>query len=79
MNDMFLVVFLPIVVVLLGAIFTIIERRGERRVSDCNHEYDEWQHWVTDHAYVQQKQCKKCKFIFTYQERKIGHDRPKLD
>ena len=75
MNDMFLVVFLPIVIVLLGAIFTVIERR----VSDCNHEYDEWQHWVTDHAYVQQKQCKKCKFICTYQERKIGHDRPKLD
>jgi hypothetical protein len=23
---------------------------------------------------VQQKQCKKCQFVFTYQERKIGHE-----
>ena len=71
MNDMFLVVFLPIVVVLLGAIFTVIERRA----SNCNHEYDQWQAWTTDHAYVQQTQCKKCKYILTHQERKLTDDR----
>ena len=72
MNDMFLVVFLPIVVILLGAIFTVIERRA---VDDCKHEYSDWYPYITEHAYVQQKQCKKCQFIYTYQERKIGHER----
>lgn len=71
MNDMFLVVFLPIVVVLLGAIYTVIEKR----VDDCKHDFSEWCSYPDEHAYVQQKQCKKCQFVFTYQERKIGHDR----
>jgi len=70
MNDLFLVVFLPIVVVLLCAIYAAIDKH----VDGCWHDYDEWQSWTTEHAYVQQKQCKKCKYIFTYQERKMGHE-----
>lgn len=42
--------------------------------TDCKHEYGDWCSYPDEHAYVQQKQCKKCQFTYTYQERKIGHE-----
>jgi hypothetical protein len=75
MNDMLLVMLLPIVIVLLGAIYTVIDRRAE----DCKHDYSDWHNFTTEHAYVQQKQCKKCQYVFTYQERKMGHEQSRLD
>ena len=44
---------------------------------DCRHEWSEWQHEVTDHAYVQHKECIKCKYIFTSQLRKMAPPKDK--
>ena len=69
-DDMILVLGIPIAVfsaVLVVKIF-------EEFVVDCRHDFSEWCSYPDEHAYVQQKQCKKCQFVFTYQERKIGHE-----
>jgi hypothetical protein len=38
---------------------------------DCRHDFDNWEPWSTAHAYVQQRQCKKCGYIQTEQFKKI--------
>ena len=70
MNDMLLFLTGPVLVICAVAVVAIFEYFR----TDCKHEYGDWQQWITDHAYVQQRECKKCKFIYTYQERKIGHE-----
>ena len=37
----------------------------------CRHDWSEWQQEVTEHAYVQHKECIKCKYVFTTQLRKM--------
>jgi len=70
MDDLLLVALIPTIVILIWVVCLMYEHYSV----DCRHDYDEWQPWSTEHAYVQQKQCKKCKFIYTYQERKMGHE-----
>ena len=70
MNDMLLFLTGPVLVICAVAIAAVFEYFR----NECRHDYDEWQPCSNEHAYVQQKQCKKCKFIYTYQERKIGHE-----
>ena len=67
MDDMMLVFGVPFAIFCAVAVIKVFEEL----IVDCRHDYDEWQSWTTEHAYVQQKQCKKCKYIFTYQERKM--------
>ena len=75
MSDMFLFSIGPMLIIIGVVIASIIDHFR----SECRHEYSDWHSYPDEHAYVQQKQCKKCQFVYTYQERKIGHDRPKLD
>lgn len=70
MNDMFLVLGIPLAVFCAVVVVKVFEEL----IVDCRHEYDEWQSWTTEHAYVQQKQCKKCKYIYTHQLRKMGQE-----
>ena len=70
MNDLLLVALLPGIVILVWVGCLIYEHYS----TDCRHEYGDWFFHMTDYAYVQQKQCKKCQFTYTYQERKIGHE-----
>ena len=70
MNDLLLVALLPAIIILVWVGCLIYEHYS----TDCRHDYDDWEPFQSEHAYVQQKQCKKCKFIYTYQERKIGHE-----
>ncbi len=70
MNDMFLFLMGPVLVICGVAVAAVFEYFR----SECRHDYDDWEPFQSEHAYVQQKQCKKCKFIYTYQERKIGHE-----
>ena len=77
MNDIFLVFTIPILVVLLGAIYKLLDSYFESKdsnTSNCKHEYSEWNAFTTEYAYVQQKQCNKCKYVYTYQLRKITKD-----
>ena len=70
LNDLLLVALLPAIIILVWVGCLIYEHYS----TDCRHEYDEWYSFPSEHSYVQQKQCKKCKFVYTYQERKIGHE-----
>ena len=45
---------------------------------DCRHEWSEWQHFTTDYAYVQHRECTKCKFIFTEQLQKLQPPQEKV-
>jgi len=70
MSDMFLFLTGPVLVICAVAVAAIWEHFR----SECRHEYSDWHNFTTEHAYVQQKQCIKCQYVFTYQERKLGHD-----
>lgn len=71
MNDLWLMLIGPVLFAGVAGFVWLFDHF----FGDCRHDFDEWEPCSTEHAYVQQKQCKKCKFIFTYQERKLGHDR----
>ena len=73
-NDILLVALAPILVILGWMFFLIYEHYS----TDCRHEYGDWESFSDEHAYIQQKQCKKCKFIYTYQERKMGHENHRI-
>ena len=70
MNDVLLFLTGPVLVICAVAVVTVFEYFR----TECKHEYGEWCSYPDEHAYVQQKQCKKCQFTYTYQERKIGHE-----
>ena len=73
MNDMLLFLTGPVLVICGVAVAAIWEYF---RI-DCKHEYGDWYSFPSEHSYVQQRQCKKCQFTYTYQERKIGHEQHK--
>ncbi len=75
MDDLLLIASIPTIVILIWVGCLIYEHYS----TDCRHDYDEWYFFSHEHAYVQQKQCKKCKFVYIYQERKLGHEQPRLD
>jgi len=70
MDDLLLVASIPTIVILVWVVCLMYEHYSV----DCQHDYSDWHNFTTEHAYVQQKQCKKCQYLFTYQERKLGHD-----
>lgn len=70
MNDVFLALLGPVLIIACVLISHVIDKVR----TDCNHEYGDWYSFPSEHSYVQQRQCKKCQFIYTYQERKIGHE-----
>jgi len=70
MNDVLLFLIGPVLVLTGIVVIAVFEYFR----SECRHDYDEWYSFPSEHSYVQQKQCKKCKFIYTYQERKMGHE-----
>jgi hypothetical protein len=73
MNDLFLVVFLPIVVVLLGAIYMAIDSYLTECRHDCRHEWGTWEREKdTEYAVVQSRVCKKCFMHQVHQVRKMG-------
>jgi len=67
MNDLWLMLVGPVLFVGVAAFVWLLDHF----FGDCRHDYGDWQSWSTDHAYVQQKQCKKCQFVYTYQEKKL--------
>lgn len=75
MNDLFLVLFAPILIVLLGAIYQVwrvwLEHKSNT-AQDCQHDFDRWLTLQeTPHAYVQQRTCKRCGFTQTTQQQKF--------
>ena len=79
MNDLFLVLFAPIIIVLLGAIYQVwsawLTYKSDA-TNDCSHQFDRWERpYQTAHAYVQQRTCKQCGLTQTLQQEKItnGH------
>ena len=75
MNDLFLVLFAPIVIVLLGAIYQVWRAWLEHKsniAQDCDHQFDRWNTpHETPHAYVQQRACKRCGLVQTNQQQKF--------
>ena len=70
-DDLFLVVYLPILVVLLGAIYNIFDKRNV----DCKHEWGTWEREKdTEFAVVQARICKKCQMHQIHQTRKLCHE-----
>jgi len=75
MNDLFLVLFAPIVVVLLGAIYSVwtawLKHKQEIK-HECDHQFDRWEKpYETPHAYVQQRTCNLCGLVQTIQQQKF--------
>ena len=71
--------------ILLGVAFAYILRLQNQMQNfhvppkaDCEHEWSEWQHFTTDYAYVQHRECTKCKFIFTEQLQKLQPPQEKV-
>ena len=75
MDDLLLVLYVPIVIVLLGAIYQIWRAWLEHKsniAQDCDHDFDRWTNpHETPHAYVQQRTCKLCGFVQTLQQQKF--------
>ena len=75
MNDLFLVLFAPIIIVLLGAIYQVWRAWLEHKsniAQDCSHDFDRWaKPYETPHAYVQQRTCKLCGLVQTNQQQKF--------
>lgn len=75
MNDLFLVLFAPIIIVLLGAIYQVWRAWLEHKQNlsqDCDHQFDRWlTPHETPHAYVQQRFCKRCGLVQTNQQQKF--------
>ena len=70
MNDLWLMLLGPVLIAGIAGFVWLFDHF----FGDCQHDFSEWCSYPDEHAYVQQKQCKKCQFVFTYQERKIGHE-----
>ena len=70
MNDVFLALLGPVLIIVGVVVGGVIDHFR----TDCKHEYGDWYSFPSEHSYVQQRQCKKCQFTYTYQERKIGHE-----
>lgn len=75
MNDLFLVLFAPIIIVLLGAIYQVWRAWLEHKSNldqDCQHDFEGWGPMQeTPHAYVQQRTCKRCGLVQTTQQQKF--------
>lgn len=70
MSDVFLFLIGPLLVLTAVIVAKLIDYRWP----ECRHDYGDWYSFPSEHSYVQQRQCKKCQFVYTYQERKIGHE-----
>ena len=77
MNDVFLALVIPILIVLLAAIYKILDTAWLDR-PDCDHHYGDWSDFhETHYAYVQKRTCQKCKYIQTIQQRKMSYESTK--
>jgi hypothetical protein len=74
-DDLLLVLYIPILVVLLGAIYQIWRAWLEHKQNisnDCAHQFDRWDTpRETPHAYVQQRTCRLCGLTQTNQQQKF--------
>lgn len=75
MNDLFLVLFAPIIIVLLGAIYSVwtawLNHKSDVK-HECDHDFDRWDKtYDTPHAYVQHRTCTKCGLTQTIQQQKF--------
>ena len=68
MNDVILALIAPALVVVGVAFLKSIEHFWP----ECRHDYGDWDGSETEFAFIQQRKCKKCQFVYTYQERKIN-------
>lgn len=66
-NDLWLILIGPILMAGTAGFVWLLDHF----FGDCRHEWNDWQQEVTEHAYVQHKECLKCKYVFTTQLRKI--------
>lgn len=77
MNDVFLALVAPILIVLLAAIYKILDTVWLDR-PDCDHHYGDWSDFrETHYAYVQKRTCQKCKYIQTLEQRKMSYESTK--
>lgn len=74
MNDVFLALAVPIVIVLLAAIYKILDTVWLER-PDCDHYYGDWHEFhETHYAYVQKRTCQKCKYTQTLEHKKATYE-----
>lgn len=74
MNDVFLALVIPILIVLLGAIYKILDTVWLER-SDCDHHYGDWHDFhETQYGHMQKRICQKCKYTQTSEHRKIYYE-----
>jgi hypothetical protein len=67
-NDLWLILIGPVLIAGVYAFAWLVDHF----FGDCRHEWSDWQSEVTEHAYVQHKECIKCKYVFTTQLRKMA-------
>lgn len=74
MNDVFLALVIPILIVLLAAIYKILDTVWLNQ-PDCDHHYGDWHEFhETHYAYVQKRTCQKCKYTQTLEHKKASHE-----
>ena len=75
MDDLLLVLYVPIIIVLLGAVYSVWRAWLEHKSNlthDCAHDFDRWTTpHETPHAYVQHRTCKRCGLVQTLQQQKF--------
>lgn len=75
MNDLFLAATVPIIIVLLAAIYSVWTawlNHKQEIAHECDHDFDRWDKpYETPHAYVQQRTCTKCGLTQTIQQQKF--------
>lgn len=75
MNDLFLAATVPIIIVLLGAIYTVWDswlKHKSEITNECAHDFDRWDKpYETPHAYVQHRTCRLCGLTQTIQQQKF--------
>ena len=74
MNDVFLALVIPILIVLLAAIYKILDTVWLDR-PDCDHRFDSWHDFhETHYAYVQKRACNLCGYTQTLEHKKTTYE-----
>ena len=70
MNDIFMLLLVPVTMIFLYLVGKVLEM-----FSECWHKWDKWIVWQTDTAYCQGRKCTKCGHQQVIQTRKMndGH------
>ena len=69
MNDIFMLLLVPVTMV-----FIYLFGKGIEIIGECRHKWDKWILWQTEDAYCQGRRCSKCGRQQIAQTEKVKHE-----